>query len=428
MKHIYNERYQEAYDQEVLDNGLEVFLWHKEGYEKSLFMMVTPFGARDLMQQDEQGNIVHHPRGIAHFLEHKMFAMQGEDVMNRFSAMGANVNAFTSYHETAYYASTSGNPHEPLRLLLDFVQELDIDEASVEREKGIIISELHMYQEMSDQRLLMETYASLYQKHPLRYDIGGDDASVSATTLDQLYRCYEWNYHPSRMILICISGYNSHELLEVIRQNQAKKHFAPPLKIESCSESEPERVARTHYEFTMDVSNPKLCVAYKLKGIYEPYERLRCEWGIRFLLDVTFSSLNPQYQIWINEGIINDYCGCDVDIGADVGSILFYSETNQPEAFISLCAQCMKQIMQGKISMPLLVQLKKRYYAQSIRAMNSFDDIAISFVRCRFIGVDYFKTLDQLYHLNLADIEHAATHVDDKHRSVIRLLPKNHNG
>lgn len=78
--------------------------------------------------------------------------------------------------------------------------------------------------------------------------------------------------------------------------------------------------------------------------------------------------------------------------------------------------------------MPLLEQLKKRYYAQSIRAMNSFDDIAISFVRCRFIGVDYFKTLDQLYHLNLADIEHAATHVDDKHRSVIRLLPKNHNG
>lgn len=424
MKHIINERYREVYDQEILDNGLEVILWHKEGYEKSLFMMVTPFGAQNLVQQDEQGNIIHHPRGIAHFLEHKMFAMHGEDVMNRFSAMGANVNAFTSYQETAYYASTSGDPKEPLNLLLDFVQELDIDEASVEKEKGIIISELHMYQEMSDQRLLMETYASLYQKHALRYDIGGDDESVSATTLEQLYRCYEWNYHPSRMILICVSGHDSQELLEIIRQNQAKKQFSAPLLIRSCEETEPAQVARSDYEFTMDVSNPKLCVAYKLCGIEEPYGRLRCEWGIRFLLDAYFSSLNPQYQNWLDEGIINDYCGCDVDIGKAVGSILFYSETKKQEEFIALCAQCMKQVRKGEISDHLLAQLKKRYYAQSIRAMNSFDDIAISFVRSRFLGVDYFKTLDHLYYLQAVDIAHAAAYVNDQHRSIVRLLPK----
>lgn len=423
MKHIVNERYREAYDQEHLDNGLEVILWHKDGYEKSLFMMVTPFGARDLIQQNEQGTILHHPRGIAHFLEHKMFAMHGEDVMNRFSAMGANVNAFTSYQETAYYASTSGDPREPLNLLLDFVQELDIDEASVEKEKGIIISELHMYQEMSDQRLLMETYASLYHKHPLRYDIGGDDESVAKTTLDQLYRCYEWNYHPSRMILICVSGHDSQELLDIIRENQAGKHFAPPLAIHSCKEEEPREVARSDYAFTMDVTNPKLCVAYKLSGLNEPYERLRSEWSIRFLLDTYFSSLNPQYQSWLDEGIINDYCGCDVDLGREVGSILFYSETQKQEEFIALCAQCMEQVKKGEISDHLLTQLKKRYYAQSIRAMNSFDDIAISFVRSCFIGVDYFQTLDDLYHLSLEDLQHAAVHISNCDRAIVRLLP-----
>lgn len=423
MKHIENERYRESYDREILANGLEVILWHKEGYEKSLFMMVTPFGALDLIQKNGQGTMIHHPRGIAHFLEHKMFAMHGEDVMNRFSAMGANVNAFTSYQETAYYASTSGDPRKPLNLLLDFVQELDIDEASVEKEKGIIISELHMYQEMSDQRLLMETYASLYQKHPLRYDIGGDDESVAATTLAQLYQCYEWNYHPSRMVLVCVSGHDSKELLAIIRENQERKQFAPPLAIHSCTEREPKEVARTNYEFTMDVSHPKCCVAYKLAGVEEPYERLRHEWSLRFLLDATFSSLNPHYQSWLDAGIINDYCGCDVDLGKDVGSLLFYSETKQQEKFIDLCAKCMEQMSKGEISDALLAQLKKRYYAQSIRAMNSFHDIAISFVRCRFIGVDYFKTLDQLYHLQANDLRLAASLLQDSSRAIVRLSP-----
>ena len=48
MKQIKNERYQETYNEVVLDNGLHVVLWHKPGYEKSLFMMMTPFGAMDL--------------------------------------------------------------------------------------------------------------------------------------------------------------------------------------------------------------------------------------------------------------------------------------------------------------------------------------------------------------------------------------------
>ena len=157
MKRITNERYQETYYTETLENGLRVVLWYKPGYARSLFMMATPLGAMDLIQEDAQGNTYSYPAGIAHFLEHKMFEKQDQDVMNEFSRMGANVNAFTSYNETAYYFSTSGSIEGPLDLLLDFVQQLDISDASVEKEKGIIVSELNMYQQMSDSRLLMET-------------------------------------------------------------------------------------------------------------------------------------------------------------------------------------------------------------------------------------------------------------------------------
>lgn len=421
---IKNDRYQESYDEEVLENGLKVILWHKPKYEKSLFMMVTPFGAIDLIQKNMKGEEIQHPTGIAHFLEHKMFAMGDEDVTGLFSDLGANVNAFTSYHETAYYTSTTGNPKQPLQLLLDFVQSLDINEKTVEKEKGIIVSELHMYNEMSDQRLLMETYSSLYQKHPLRFDIGGDDESVMNTTLEQLQRCYEMNYHPSKMVLICVSGHDPQELLTWIKENQSTKTFGIPDLSETIPFVEPDEVARVEYSFHMEVGKPKVCVAYKLRGIKEPYERLRHEWSIRFLLDANFSSLYSEYQSWLDQEIINDYCGCDIDMGKDYASIMFFSETEHIDEFIALCEACMERVKQGEIQDHVLEQLKRRYYAQSIRSMNSFDDIAISYVRNLFMETDYFRTLDLLHELKRSDIVQACKHVTQAHRSVIRLLPK----
>lgn len=424
MKRINNERYHESYDEAVLDNGLHVVLWHKPHFAKSLFMMMTPFGAMDLTQIRGEETITH-PSGIAHFLEHKMFATDGdEDVMNLFSQMGANVNAFTSYRETAYYASTSNDPKEPLRLLLDFVQELKIDRASVEKEKGIILSELHMYKEMSDQRLLMETYTSLFHQHPLRFDIAGEDEDVSNTTVEQLYRCYEMNYHPANMVLICISGHDPKELMQVIEENQQSKQFGEWQACETQKVNESETVVRDDYTFTMDVSEPKLCVAYKLQGITDPYERLKLEWAVRFLLDANFTSLNPQYQTWLDQKIINDYCGCDIEFGEDYGILMFYSETAQPDEFIALCDQCVTDMKAGKISDRILNQLKKRYFAQGVRAMNSFDEIAIGFCRSYFMGIDYFKTLDTVEEITKQDFKDAGKLLCKEHRALVRLMPK----
>ncbi|MDD6466769.1 MAG: insulinase family protein, partial [Erysipelotrichaceae bacterium] len=128
MKRHFNERYNETYYEEKLDNGLRVIVWHKPGFETSQFLFATPYGALDFCQQKEDESMVAFPSGIAHFLEHKMFEHQGIDVMERFSQLGANVNAFTSYNETVYYFSTTNKDvKEEVNLLLDFVQELSIE-------------------------------------------------------------------------------------------------------------------------------------------------------------------------------------------------------------------------------------------------------------------------------------------------------------
>ena len=50
------------------------------------------------------------PDGIAHFLEHKLFeAPDGSDAFARFSALGADANAYTDYTKTAYLLRRSSS-------------------------------------------------------------------------------------------------------------------------------------------------------------------------------------------------------------------------------------------------------------------------------------------------------------------------------
>ena len=423
MKKIKNERYKEEYVEETLDNGLHVVLWKKPEYEKSFFMMATPLGALDIVQSDEQGDLYEYPAGIAHFLEHKMFEMEDSDVMDEFSKLGANVNAFTSYTETVYYFSTTNDPKKPLELLLDFVQTLSITDASVEKEKGIIVEELQMYQQMPDSRLLMETYTSLFHKHPLRYDIGGSEESVRSTTLQDLQNCYERNYHPKNMVLVGVSAQDPEKLLTIIKENQNKKTFKEQMKIKRLAVEEPITPFRPYFKFSMDITAPKLSISFKQKGIKDVRERLRKEWGIRLVLDALFSSLNPEFQSWIDQGIINDFVGCDIDYGKDYGVLMFYGETSSQDAFRDIVDHCVKKILSIQLDEEMIERLKRRYFGQTLRSLNSFDDIAISFVRSYFDGVDFFTSLEVLEAISSSDIQEACQELSMDQMSIVEVVP-----
>jgi len=419
MKKITNDRFQETYYEETLENGLKVVLWEKPNFKKSFFMMATPLGALDLIQIDEKGNKYEFPSGIAHFLEHKMFEKQNRDVMEEFTSMGANCNAFTSYSETAYYFSTSENPIQPLHLLMDFVQELDISESSVEKEKGIIIQELEMYMQMSESRMLNETMAALYENHPLKFDIGGSRESVNAITKNDLDQCYMLNYHPSRMLLIGVTGHDIQTIMNEIRKNQNSKSFLSTKKIKRISIDEREDVYKAHNNVYMDVGVPKVCVAFKLKGIKNPSERNKMEWKYKLLLDMYFSSMNPSLQKWIDDGIINNSFSFEIDFGDDYGMILFYSETNERDKFVHTILHTLSSIQ--SIEEAALNQLKQRYFGVSISALGSMKQIAITYMRNYFAKQDFFESIEDLENISTNELLDALSLVNLDNYSCVTI-------
>ena len=125
------------------------------------------------------------PAGVAHFLEHKMFeTARGGDAETAFAALGAEVNAYTTYDRTVYLFSCTegraGSFDRALGALLRMVSGLHITPDSVRRERRIIREEIRMGADDPWEVCANLLLRSLYRSHPIRGDICGTEASVGS--------------------------------------------------------------------------------------------------------------------------------------------------------------------------------------------------------------------------------------------------------
>lgn len=420
MKKIHNDFFDEDFYIEKLDNGLEVVIFNKKDFLTTACAFATSYGA---LNTDEvlDGKEYHFHPGVAHFLEHKLFESEDKNIFEEFSNMGCNVNAFTSYHETVYYFSTTNKEiEEPLNLLLDFVQKLDITDENVEKEKGIICQELAMYMQNPDSRLLQETYRSLYHNYPLKYDIGGDDASVNAISKDELDLCYKINYHPNNMVLLIVSPLDVNYLMDIVKENQSKKHFDKQKDVKTLMIDEDDSVVRKEFSFEMDINKPKHVYALKLKPNFKDSDDIVYkQWCMDLYLKAYFSSINKDYQEWLNKGLINDYFGYEVDFDKDYAYILFYNESEDDNIKELVDNELKKDLITEEI----LTSIKRRYIGNSFDTLNDVESFDTGYVRDYVNGIDYFKSIEILTHISLDDLKAVFKGFDYSNYALIHILP-----
>lgn len=422
MKKTFNKFLDETYFEEVLSNGLKVNIFYKPEFKTTVCSFGTPYGALKINEK-VNGKTYHFNPGIAHFLEHKLFENEDEDIMTKFSSLGANVNAFTSYKSTVYYFSKTGEDiEECLNLLLDFVQSLNISEDSVNKEKGIIKQEISMYEQMPDTKLINETYKCLYHFYPLKYDIGGDEKSVYAINKKELDTCYKINYHPCNMILNITSPIDPKKIIKIVKNNQNKKKFAKASKPLIVNKEEPVSVKQKRKIFKMPISTNKHVLAYKFKPFFkDANDVVRKEWAVRILLESYFSYLNPQYQKWLDDKIINDYFGYDVDFDNEYAYILFYIENDDADVLKKLVKDSLKDDL---LTDDKIIQLKRRYIGSLFDSFNDVESFNNNYIREALSGIDFFKSIDDLNAITKKEILDIYHSLDFSNYSYISMIKK----
>jgi len=249
---------------EKLPNGLEVFVVPKTDSNNICVTLTTKFGSmHGLFIKD--GEIVKVPPGTAHFLEHKVFEQHnGISTFQFFSERGAESNASTSRYHTSYYFSGKDFIDENIEFLLDCVQNATFAYESVEKEKGIIEQEIKMYQDSPPETLHDLIMENTFVKHPIRYSIGGTIESINMITEKTLTGCYNIFYQPSNMFMTIVGNVDPEHIIEVVKQNQAKKNIINKEKIELVPIEEPDTVVKKKVVTNMNVVIPKVAVSFKI--------------------------------------------------------------------------------------------------------------------------------------------------------------------
>ena len=124
MKIIENSKVKEKLYVEKLENGLTVMIIPKKGVQKKYVIWGTNYGSNDskfvVPGETEETEV---PKGVAHFLEHKMFEQEsGINSLDTLTALGVEANAYTTNDHTAYLFECTENFYPALDELMDYVQ------------------------------------------------------------------------------------------------------------------------------------------------------------------------------------------------------------------------------------------------------------------------------------------------------------------
>jgi len=293
---------------EKLDNGLEVYLYSKENVHTNYVTFTTKYGSTyNEFIPIEENEMKSFPKGIAHFLEHKVFA-QKEDPqpMEFFAESGSICNAYTTFQNTTYLFYATNSLKENINYLLDYVQNIYLTEESVENEKGIISEEIHMYEDRPGDILGEKIRLNTLKNNPYKDSIIGTVEDINKITKEDLETCYHTFYHPSNMFIVVAGSFNVEEILNTIKENQNKKEFKSLDKIKIKEFKEEDKVVKEKEIVKVPTNVPK--VAYTLKIPLKDIKLSRRK--LHLYMYILFTTLFDETSIFDEElkkeGIINN--------------------------------------------------------------------------------------------------------------------------
>ena len=410
-----------------LNNGLDVYILPKKGFSKTFVTFTTKYGSidRTFVPIGETEPITV-PDGIAHFLEHKMFEKEDGDVFQKFSEVGAQANAFTSFTRTAYLFSATDHIYKSTETLLNFVQEPYFTEETVNKEKGIIGQEITMYDDQPDWRLYFGAIENMYHNHPVKIDIAGTIESIDGITAEHLYTCYNTFYHPSNMLLFVIGAVDPVEMMAFIEDNQNKKTFQQPTDIKRLFDEEPTNVAEKERVLHMDVQKPKVYVGLKAKQVdLSGEEMLKHELAVQIGVECLFGRASSFYTDVYENGLIDESYGYDFSLENGYGFALIGSDSEQPEQLAKLIKEKLAETEKGNVFTSEDVErIKRKKIGFFLRALNSIEFIANQFTRYKFNDMNLFDVVPVLETITVKDIVNAFKTIQgEEQQTVFTIMP-----
>ncbi len=160
--------------------------------------------------------------GLSHFLEHMCFKgttrrPKAIDISRELDSLGAQNNAFTGQEYTGYYAKAYPKHFSKI---LDVVSDIYLhpvfDEKEIEKEKGVIVEEINMYEDMPN-RIVHDVFMeAMYGDQPAGWNIAGTKENVKKMSREDFLEYRRKHYVAKGTIVVVTGNINEKKVIEKI--------------------------------------------------------------------------------------------------------------------------------------------------------------------------------------------------------------------
>ena len=423
MQIIENSKVKEKLYIEKLENGLTIMVVPKKGMQKKYVIWGTNYGSNDSkFIVPGETEAIEVPKGVAHFLEHKMFEQEsGINSLDTLTALGVEANAYTTNDHTAYLFECTENFYLALDELMDYVQHPYFTDENVEKENGIIGQEIMMYDDYPEWRVYLNALEAMYHEHPVKLDITGTIETISHIDKEILYKCYNTFYNPANMAMVVCGDFEPEKLLKEIKKRLIDKKANGEIK--RIYPEEPENIVQEKIEQKMDVSEPLFTIGIKDKVANEK-EKVKKHLAIEILLNILIGKSSKLYQELYNKGMLFVTPGVDYEFSRDYAHILITGQSKYPEQVYDLFKNAVNELKENGIDLEEFERVKKMLYGSFIKEYDEPGDIARMFIADFFKGINSFEYLEEITTINEQYVEQMLKEVFVDNKMVLSVIKK----
>ncbi len=266
--------------------------------------------------------------GISHFLEHMCFKgtvkrPKAIDISRELDAIGSQYNAFTAQEYTGYYAKSDA---KHFRKIFDVVTDIYLNstfpEAEMQKEKGVIIEEINMYEDLPMRHVQDMMMELLYPDQPAGWNIAGSKKNILRMKRDDFITYKKVHYLPEATTIVVAGAVTEKEILKEVEKAFGKiKRGKKSKKLKVIEkQKKPEVLVKfketdqTHFVLgvrTYDLFNKKNAVLSLLGGVLgggmssRLFQKLREEMGVGYYVRAYNDAYTDHGFFQISAGVDN---------------------------------------------------------------------------------------------------------------------------
>lgn len=350
--------------------GLDCFIIKKKGFKQKQCMLTVNYGSKDncYVCENKKYNL---PLGIAHFLEHKIFEKENENIFELFGNIGASVNAFTNFNSTAFYFNCIDNFKEGISILANMLNTPFFTKENVENEKNIINQEIKMYKDDPMWNVYFDMLALLYPNNPIKNNIAGSEESIKEITTDDLYNCYNAFYNKKNSALICCGDIDEKEVFKY-----AEKFFIEKDNKEIKFEKyESLKITEKITEKRMDAKRNIFNIGFN----DESFANMPIVSMItgKILLDILFGRSSDFYEDMYENLMLDSSFTKEYNCTKDLGFYYLGGFSSEPLNVYSKVVERIKKMRENGITDFKFEIAKKSCWGKMLKEFNSINSLCI---------------------------------------------------